>query len=435
MTTALNSHSTLKPRTIAANTGTFCKSASLSRWAATVVSFPAMCLFSLLGLLYTLCLNTIAEPDIWWHLRNARSLMQYHSLPSVDTYSYAAAGSPWLNHEWLSEIPYYWAFEAMGLPGVVLVYFVVIGLIFALVYYRACCNGADCKDGALVVSAAAFLATVSIGPGLCCSGGFAWPCFYWCSIGFNGRGRGFGCCLRCSPYGLTCTAPGSLEWRPSWTTLSGLLEGEWGTVVARRWSSPQLKQLLIMMTLSVAALFANPFGYRLVAYPFEFLFRQASNMKYIQEWHSVDFNTATGKMAMSMICLLLAATLFSRRRWRLDEVLILSLTLSTGLSHGRMLFLAALVLPPILAPRVRLFPPYDRSLDKPLLNAVIITGIVAAIIFTFPSQPHLQRLIDEKYPTSALEFMQREGLHGRLFNTYHWGGVYRVEDTRHKTLL
>ena len=42
----------------------------------------------------------------------------------------------------------------------------------------------------------------------------------------------------------------------------------------------------------------------------------------------------------------------------------------------RFLFFAGLIIVPILAPRLELFPPYERELDKPWLNAVIMAGIL-----------------------------------------------------------
>jgi len=409
--------------TMAHDSGTLPVSGSLRSWAATIFSFPVMCLFSLFGLIYAMCLKTIAEPDIWWHLRNGRYLEQYHSLPRVDMYSYGAAGSQWLDHEWLSEIPFYLGFKAMGLPGIVLVYFVVITLIFSAVYYRTCRSGSDCKDTTLVTCAATFLASVSIGPRTLL---FGWLCMAALLLLLDEFQR--------SVKGLWLVPPLFALWinlHGSWllgmvvlavTIASGLVEGKWGLVTARRWSPLQLKKLLITLACSMGALFVNPFGYRLVVYPFDFLFRQPSNMKKIQEWQSVDFNTPTGRIAMLMICVLLAAALFSRRRWRLDEVIVAAFAVWNGLSHGRLLFFSALILPPILASRVRLFPPYDKQLDKPWLNAFVMAGIVGAMIFFFPSQSQLQNLIDEKYPTNALEFMQRQHLQGKLFNAYHWGG-------------
>ena len=155
-------------------------------------------------------------------------------------------------------------------------------------------------------------------------------------------------------------------------------------------------------------------------------------MQHIEEWQPVDFSTGNGKLALIMILALLAAALFSRRRWRLDEVLLTAFALWAALSHVRFLFFAGLILAPILAPRLKLFPPYERELDKPWLNAGIMAAIVGALIFFFPSAAQLQQKVDEKYPTAALEFHaatapQRKDLQPVSVGRIHGVDCARVE--------
>jgi len=145
-------------------------------------------------------------------------------------------------------------------------------------------------------------------------------------------------------------------------------------------------------------------------------------MQYVEEWQPVDFSTGNGKLALLAILTLLAAALFSRRRWKLDELLLTAFALWAALSHVRFLFFAGLILVPILAPRLKLFPPYERELDKPWLNAGIMVAVVASLVFFFPSAAQLQQKADEGYPKAALEFMQRQHINGRIFNQYLWGG-------------
>jgi hypothetical protein len=382
-----------------------------------------MCLFLLMGLIFAACLKSVGESDIWWHLRNARYLLQYHSLPRVDMYSFGAAGSPWLNHEWLSEIPFYLGFETMGLQGLVAVYFVVIVLIFTAVYYLSCRAGADCKDATVVTAVAIAFGWVSIGPRMLL---FGWLCMVALLLVLDRFQRtGKGLWLLPPLFALWINLHGS--WVFGMVVLvvtiaSGLVEGKWGLVVAHRWSALQLKKLFATLALSLAALFVNPFGYKLPLYPFDLLFRQQTNLAHIQEWQSVDFNTSHGKLAMIMIIALLAAALFSRRRWRLDEVILAVFALFCALSHLRLLFFAGLILPPILAPRLKLFPPYDKEIDKPWLNAVIMGGIIGSMIFFFPPEAKLQQEVNTEFPTAALEFMQQKHLRGRIFNPDSWGG-------------
>jgi hypothetical protein len=158
-------------------------------------------------------------------------------------------------------------------------------------------------------------------------------------------------------------------------------------------------------------------------------------MQNIEEWQPVNFSTPNGRLALAVIFALLAAALFSRRRWRLDEVLLTSFALWAALSHVRFLFFAGLIIVPILAPRLTLFPPYERELDKPWLNAIIMAGVIGSMVFFFPSAAELQQKVDEEYPKAALEFMQRQQLNGRTFNQYKWGGYMEWHDPELKTFV
>src|SRR5664279_121447 len=293
------------------------------------------------------------------------SLLQYHSLPRVDTYSFTAGGFPSLDFEWLSEIPFLLGFKAMGLQGILAVYFLVLVLIYIGVYYLACRAGADCKNATVATLFGIFLGVVSVGPRMLL---FGWLCMVGLLIVLDR--------FRQTGKGLWILPPLFALWinlHGSWvfgvvvlvvTIASGLVRGEWGLVVARRWSPVELKKLLLALAASLAALFVNPFGYKLVLYPFDLLFRQKDVMQHIEEWQSVDFSTGNGRLALIIIFALLAAALFSRRRWRLVEVILMAFALWAALSHTRMLFFAGLIVAPILAPCLKLFPPYDRKLDN-----------------------------------------------------------------------
>jgi hypothetical protein len=410
-------------RASASETAAPAATASGNGWAAKVFSFPAMCMFLLAAAILAFSAQQIAEPDIWWHLRNGQQMVLHHIIPRVDTYSFAAAGSPWLDHEWLSELPFFLSFQAAGLQGMLGLYFAVLVLIFAGVYYRCCRAGADCKNAAVAALGGILLAKVSIGPRPLV---FGWLCLVGLLLVLDHFQRtGQRLWLLPPLFALWINLHGSWAYGMvvlGITIAGGLVEGEWGLVVSRRWSPIELKKLLLTLAASLAALFVTPFGYRLLLYPFDLLFRQPSNMKYMEEWQSVDFNTGNGKLALIVIFSLLAAALFSHRRWRLDEVMLVAFALWGALSHERMLFFAGLVLPPILAPRLHLFPPYEQDKDKPWLNAVIMAGIAGSLIFFFPSEAKLQQKVSAEYPTAALEFMQRQHLSGSIFNNFKWGG-------------
>lgn len=390
---------------------------------ARVFSFPGMCMVLLATVIFGFCVKQFAEPDIWWHLRTAQDLLQNHSFRSIDTYSFTAAGSPRMNYEWLSEMPYFFAFRAAGLQGILLIYLIVTILIYAGVYYRCCHAGTDCKDATLATLVAIFLGTVSIGPRVLL---FGWLCMIALLLVLDRFQRtGKGLWLLPFLFALWINLHGSWVFGAVvflLTFLAGFVEGQWGSVIAHRWSRPELRKLCLASAASMAALFLNPFGYKLLLYPFDFLFRQQSNVAYVEEWQSVDFSTGNGKLALMLIISSMAAFWLSRRQWRLNDLLIGAFALWVGLSHVRFLFFLGLTLVPMLAPTLKLFTPYERESDKPWLNAGIMAALVCGVGFFFPSTSTLEQRVAEKFPRAALEFIQAQHINGRIFNQYVWGG-------------
>ena len=55
---------------------------------------------------------------IWWRLRNAAISLRTHALARADIYSFTAAGKPWTNFEWASDLIFFAAYRGFGLPGI-----------------------------------------------------------------------------------------------------------------------------------------------------------------------------------------------------------------------------------------------------------------------------------------------------------------------------
>ena len=132
-------------------------------------------------------------------------------------------------------------------------------------------------------------------------------------------------------------------------------------MVATRFRPTELRKLLLVFGACTAALFINPFGYKLVLYPFDFQFHQQRILRYSSYWQPVDFSARSGRLALVLIFAMLAAALFSKRQWRLTDVLLSAFGLWAALSHARLLDFAGLIIAPILAPHLALFPPYNRD--------------------------------------------------------------------------
>src|SRR5271165_2283030 len=130
--------------------------------------------FSIVALTISVPANLrIADGDIWVHLRNAKELLARRSFLHSDFYTFTTSGAPLINFEWLSELPYYFAFVLWDLRGLLAVYLVLLWLIFGGVYWLALRRGADPVDAALVTICGAFIGTFSYGPRMF---HFGWLC-------------------------------------------------------------------------------------------------------------------------------------------------------------------------------------------------------------------------------------------------------------------
>jgi len=389
-------------------------------------SFLAVLTLLLIGLqfIFALYRRDMNDPDIWWHMRNAAYLLHHHQFPGADMYSFTVAGHPWINHEWLAELPYYFAFRLFGLLGLKTVAFAVWVAISLLLLYICFKASRNFKASVVCCCYAIFLATVSFGPRTIVFGYLYLVILLAILQRFRGEERAslwpvpLLFCLWINTHG-------------SWslglilffaTAISGLVEGSWGRVYAVRWTPAQLRQLLLSGIASVAALFINPFGWRLVYYPFDMAFKQKLNIAHVLEWVSVDFHELRGKLVMLLLLGLLAGALLRNRRWNLSELLMLLFALYSGLTYVRFLVLLGIVAAPIMARTLDFFPLYRPKDEVYAVNIVVILAAVSAMIYFCPRGEKIQSSVNETYPAGIVSYLQTHPLQGNVLNSYLWGG-------------
>src|SRR5947209_8149645 len=75
--------------------------------------------------------------DLAYHLRAGDIILRTHALPRIDTFSFTAAGTPWLDQQWGAQVLFSLVFRAGGWPALEAARAGLIGLTFFLVY-RSC---------------------------------------------------------------------------------------------------------------------------------------------------------------------------------------------------------------------------------------------------------------------------------------------------------
>jgi hypothetical protein len=389
-----------------------------------------MLMMGLTTVLFTMWRGNAGDPDIWWHLRNAEYLFTHHALPRQDSYSFTVAGHPWINHEWLAEIPYYLAWRAWGLVGMKNLVFLLLVLIFVGVVYLSWKESGNFKAAVFATCISVFLAVVSFGPRTILFGYAYLVVMLIVLQRFRQRGR--------AP--LWLLPPLFCLWvntHGSWLlglivfgiiTAGGLPKGNWGIVSAEPWRPSQLRQLIVTGLASVAAVFLNPFGSRLVFYPFDLAFRQKLNIAHIAEWVSVNFHDTRGKIVLAVLLALFISALGRRTRWTLAELGLVLFAFYSGLTYVRFLFLAGIVVAPVLAKLLDFMPPYQREIDKYVLNALLIVSMIIGMWRYWPSAAELQSGMDRAYPAAVLPLLKSHPPAGPMLNFYIWGGYLGWHD-------
>jgi hypothetical protein len=378
----------------------------------------------LITVVFVLARQGVGDPDIWWHLRNAEYLFKTGGLPRFDMYSFTAAGHPWINHEWLAEVPYYLAWRHFGLQGIQGLLIVLLDVIFLGLFYLCVKISGHLKASVLVCFLAILLGRVSFGPRTLLFGYIYLLALLIVLERFRAQGRGP---LWVLPV-LFCVW---VNTHGSWSLglivfginiASGFWAGKWGLIEASRWSPSQLRNLITTMSASIAALFINPFGYHLVLYPLDLAFRQKLNVAHVAEWVSVDFHDVRGKIVFLLVVALLLAALTNRCRWKLHEVGLVLFGLYVGLTYIRFIFFLGILVAPLLARFLRSVPPYQPETNKPVLNALFMAGMLAVMVRWFPSAGELDRGVSHDYPAEMLPYLKAHPPAGAVLNDYLWGG-------------
>ncbi len=392
-------------------------------WTKRLLGFPTLLVAGLATLVLFCVPNTMADPDIWWHLRDVQLQLEQHGFLTHDSFSYTAAGAPWMNHEWIAELPFYLGWHVAGATGVYVVTLLAIEAIVlgvCLLAYRRSRN----LVGAVAVSIlATVFATVSFGPRTLL---FGWLCLVAELLILD----------------LSETRPKAVWSLPALFLLWVNTHGSWmiglvvlaiyvgvgaipvhmGELVCEGFPAPRRRALVGSAALSVAVLLVNPYGWRLVAYPFNLAFHQKLNIANVEEWHSLDFHSPRGLTTLACLALLAVWQLYRRRVWQTYELAWLLLGIYSGFNYSRFLFLFAILAAPIAA---RSFPPRELDTEPPtraLVNAAILLLLLGFIVGRMRHPDPKAQEAMRKYPVQALPFLRAFPFQGNVFNEYLWGG-------------
>lgn len=363
------------------------------------------------------------DPDLWWHLANARILTTTHHFIRIEPYSFTVAGQPWVNPEWLGELPYWFGYSLMGLPGL---YFATELALFAnilFLYWRGYLRSRHAGAAFWATGISFMLMTVNAGPRIIVvayllmslemaileaadRGNQRWLWFLpplFC-IWINTHGSwliGLGLFVLYVLFGMI-------------PTHAGVFEQKGFTPEARN-------KLLWVLAACVAVLIINPYGWRLVWNPIDMMMNQKLNIQNVEEWQPLNLGSLAAKVAAGCIATMVIANGLKGRKWRLFDITVIFFAWYAAFAHSRFLFMAAVLTVPMLAEDLERSL-YIESDEKtiPVMNMLMVAGTIWILVHFFPARASFDKGLKEVFPMQTIASIQPQW---RTFNNDSLGGM------------
>ena len=389
------------------------------------------------------------DPDAWWHLAIGDSIASTGAIPSTEQFSWLTAGDPFVAHSWLWDLLLAWAWRFGGATGTSLLIVPVTALVVWLLWHmlRLAAPGVPPLGRAVLVLAAVVVTLPTWAP----RAQTLDVAFVLATVLVLARYLKFG-----ARRGLVALPVLGLLW----ANLHGSAILAFPACVAvalvalpigERWSAWPRRRVWPLTVAGLAGLSAmllNPYGVRLLSYPFDRGVASAFSPA-IVEWRSPDFG-AVELMPFRLLLagLLLVAISFPARPR--DPLLLLAAAAWTFAALGsvRFLSIAGPLLVVALAPAVgmavarRLGATKERHVEGSKAAAepagasvsgrgspgpafaiagVAIAGILAAgwLIIDPPRQAGA---IERRLPVAAVAALKASGCTARLLPSYGWAG-------------
>jgi hypothetical protein len=365
----------------------------------------------------------VRDPDIWWHLANARILTAAHHFIHIEPYAFSVAGQPWINPEWLSELPYWIGNSLLGLRGIHLVVLLALCANLCFVYFRSSWKSGH-KQAAFWTSVLAFfLMTGNSGARTIVIAYLAFSA-EMAILEAAERGRKSFLWLLPPLFCLWINLHGSWIFGVGYLGLyigCGLFRLHLGSIQQEPFPVAARNRLLRVFLCCLPLLFVNPYGWRLVWNPFDMQFNQRLVLSLTEEWKPLSLNSSTGIAALLAIGAMVVASLVSPRKWKLYELAFLASAWYFAFAHQRFAYLACIVtMPWLTADLARSFYGAPSSKTIPAINAAFAAFVLGMIIVFFPSQQEIQKGIDDGLPMQSIASIQPTW---RTLNDYSLGGM------------
>ncbi len=351
----------------------------------------------------------LVDPDIWWHLADARFLFTTHHFIQTDPYSFTVVGQRWLNWEWLGELPFWFAFQSMGLRGIYLITWLALGANVLFVYWRGYLTARHAGAAFWAAGIALFLMAVNAGPRMIA---FAYLAMSAEMAILEAADRGHKKLVWLLPplFCLWINLHGT--WFIGLCLLAlyiacGMFPLKLGLFEQEAFAPNDRNRLLAVLGATVVLLLVNPYGWRLLWNPIDMMLNQKVSVATITEWQPIVLSSLEGRAALVAIVLMIIANCLRGRKWKVYEMAIVFLAWYAAIAHHRFTYLAAILTTPMLARDIqRSFCTESDEKTIPAMNAAIIAAAVGVMVWMYPSEATLKDMLAKMFPLQTIARIQ-----------------------------
>ena len=390
---------------------------------------------------------TVADPDLWGHtLYGLRAIDLGVLTERTDPFSYTVPDGEWINHEWASEYEFGLAWRLLGNVGLILWRNALVTgvLLFVLAAIRQAGAGLATATLLLVIGVECLSDfVVFVRPQVTTFFCFAAYLFilqkWWQQTGSESASRGESSTrwLFAIPLIMAAWVNHHGGFLAGIGVLGIYCVGALLRAFADSSTIPPARQMAVVSLLTLAATFANPYGWKLHAMLWEHLW----TTQLVREWRPV-WSVGPSPVLAVPFGIAAFAFVFSRRRSLIDFVVLLVIGWQavSHLRHVALLCIAVMVLLPaqIEDALQRLFP-LLRQRWSGLENLwKQRAGVAAVSVFLIGLQvqtsldlwqhgvtPWQIAVENRSYvpgmPTRALAAMKQLGVNGNMVTDYGWG--------------
>lgn len=374
-------------------------------------------------------LNT--DGDLPRHLLTGRVILETHSIPAHEMFSYVYEGRPYVTHEWLADVIYYLSYLALGLKGVVLLTAVLVATTFLVLYIDLSSQ----REERLLT-----MILLLWGMAVTYQHWIARPHLFsmlflaaWLVI-TDRISRGEKTSFWILPALMVLWSNMHAEFIAGFLVLIAYIAGWcWDHFFHQpTHEKGVIKKLTACFIASFIASLVNPFGLQTWGTVLGYL-RNAGLMSTISETRAPDFSSSAFAVELLLIIASIFVLAFKKERVESGRAFLIAGFTALAMTTGRNIHLYGIVAPFVLAgPFVEIA---DLGIQRKITSAIaqvekqlkgflfpIITVLICLVLLASGRIGGSYYFDPKLFPVDAVEWLKNNPQSGQMFNDFKWGG-------------